>query len=585
MTKIFSNNIAVFTFLCLLFIFDSCQSEKEREVCKYLAHVDSIMDDNPHVADSLLKIVKPDVESFSADLQMKYSMLYADAKNKLFDTMPEAKSFFKVVEYYDEHGTENEKMKAHYLLGCIYRDLRDAPEALKCYYDAQSMITDTANCDNDLLMCVWGQMAELFFLQNMIKDEINARLKFIEYANKNNDTTQILLGHEHLINAYMQAEDTAKVLNQTFKTIELFKKYGKDSIAAEIYPCIIAIYLHRKNYSKAHELICQVETNTDMFDENHEVTYGREAYYYYLGLYSLGVHQLDSAEYYFRKLESFKKYRMSYDGLMRLYHEKQDVDSVLKYADLYSVNVNENAKKNQAEVVNQMKSLYDYSHYKNDALALQVSNQRNIILFCFIGGAMIIVIIAGYLYFRSRAKQKKMEVEFICEKYKIAEKKREKINLEYNNLRSEYKKKEETLVIKTKELSESLRKHMYVNEENKVLNTELGQVVKFKPRFLSNDEWIMLDQLIKDNMTCFYELISNIQLSVQERQVCMLSRLGCTSQNIMIILNLSYSAGVSNVKRSVNKKMFNDNNARTLCDNMLAKEKEIIKKQELLIDN
>ena len=86
-------------------------------------------------------------------------------------------------------------------------------------------------------------------------------------------------------------------------------------------------------------------------------------------------------------------------------------------------------------------------------------------------------------------------------------------------------------------------------------------------------------------MTCFYELISNIQLSVQERQVCMLSRLGCTSQNIMIILNLSYSAGVSNVKRSVNKKMFNDNNARTLCDNMLAKEKEIIKKQELLIDN
>jgi tetratricopeptide (TPR) repeat protein len=322
-----------------------------------------------------------------------------------------------------------------------------------------------------------------------------------------------------------------------------------------------------------------------MFDKNNEITQRREAYYYLLGLYDLKTNNLDSAEYYFRKLIRFNQYKRAYNGLMQLYYKKKDADSVFKYSELYSKNIEKSAYERQTDLICQMKSLYDYSHYKNDALALQIRNQRNIILFCFIGGAMIIVIVVGCLYFRKRVKQKKREIELISKKFQISEKKCEKINSEYNNLRSEYKKKEETLETKTKELSESLKKHMYVNAESKVLNSELGQIIRFRPRFLSNDEWILLDKLTKDNMTCFYELISNIQLSVQERQVCMLSRLGCTSQNIMIILNLSYSAGVSNVKRSVNKKMFNDNNARTLCDNMLAKEKEIIKKQELLIDN
>lgn len=583
MTKIFSNNIAVFTFLCLLFIFDSCQSEKEREVCKYLAHVDSIMDDNPHVADSLLKIVKPDVESFSADLQMKYSMLYADAKNKLFDTMPEAKSFFKVVEYYDEHGTENEKMKAHYLLGCIYRDLKDAPEALKCYYDAQSMITDTANCDNDLLMCIWGQMADVYHSQKMTKDYIHGLLKYVEYACVLNDTDQILIGNEHLITAYLNANDTTKALNQTNKTIELFKKYGKDSIAAEIYPCIINVYLNRKNYSKAHELMCQVETNTDMFDENHEITYGREAYYYDLGLYSLGVHQLDSAEYYFRKLEHFKRYRMAYDGLMKLYHEKNNVDSVLKYTELYSESVNEYMKMNQSQAVNQMKSLYDYSHYKNDALEMRLNNQRNVFMFCIICGLMIIAIVVGFMHLHRRVKQKKKEIELISEKCKVAEKEREKIDSKYHSLRSEYDETEKTYEAMTKQLSESLKKYIHEDAENKVTNSELGKAIRLSPRFFSNDDWEELERLIHDNMTCFYELINDVQLSVQERQVCILTRLECSPQNIMIILNLSYSAGVSNVKRKVNMKLFHENNARTLFDNIMSMEREKMSNRDLLV--
>ena len=30
----------------------------------------------------------------------------------------------------------NEKMEAHYLLGCIYCDMKEAPKAMQCYQDA-----------------------------------------------------------------------------------------------------------------------------------------------------------------------------------------------------------------------------------------------------------------------------------------------------------------------------------------------------------------------------------------------------------------------------------------------------------------
>ena len=33
----------------------------------------------------------------------------------------------RVVAYYKEHGTNNDMMEAYYLLGSVYRDLRDAP--------------------------------------------------------------------------------------------------------------------------------------------------------------------------------------------------------------------------------------------------------------------------------------------------------------------------------------------------------------------------------------------------------------------------------------------------------------------------
>ena len=41
-----------------------------------------------------------------------------------------------LADYFDSHGTPNDQMLAHYLLGRCYADMREAPMALHCYQEA-----------------------------------------------------------------------------------------------------------------------------------------------------------------------------------------------------------------------------------------------------------------------------------------------------------------------------------------------------------------------------------------------------------------------------------------------------------------
>jgi len=92
-------------------------------------------------------------------------------------------------DYYDRHGTSNEQMRAHYLLGCAYRDMGEAPAALQSYQDAVDRAdTTSADCDMKRLMSVYGQMATLFHYQNLPTDELETNYHVQGCAKKLKDT-------------------------------------------------------------------------------------------------------------------------------------------------------------------------------------------------------------------------------------------------------------------------------------------------------------------------------------------------------------------------------------------------------------
>ena len=95
--------------------------------------------------------------------QMHEALMQTKAQNENFEPFTTDSTMLRVVDYYDSHGTANEQMLAHYLLGCVYRDLGDAPRALECYHDAVNK-ADTTEADCDFQHIKRGLWADVAYL-------------------------------------------------------------------------------------------------------------------------------------------------------------------------------------------------------------------------------------------------------------------------------------------------------------------------------------------------------------------------------------------------------------------------------------
>ena len=147
-----------------LFVLAGCHGDKQYD--DLLQQADSIMnidDDSAKVAIKLLDKVKPQLNDFSKAQRMRYQLLYHKAMNKADISFSSDSIMKNVVAYYEKHGTSNERMLAYYMLGCVYRDIHEAPLALE-YYNKATEQADTVSqdCDYSTLYRIYSQMGVLF---------------------------------------------------------------------------------------------------------------------------------------------------------------------------------------------------------------------------------------------------------------------------------------------------------------------------------------------------------------------------------------------------------------------------------------
>ena len=97
----------------------------------------------------------------------------ADSLNRNYIPLTNDSALLDAVSYFDSHGTANERMRARYLLGCVYRDKGQLPMSVD-YYQKAIACADTiaTDCDFRTLSAAYSQMGEqyckqlLFFLCN-----------------------------------------------------------------------------------------------------------------------------------------------------------------------------------------------------------------------------------------------------------------------------------------------------------------------------------------------------------------------------------------------------------------------------------
>ena len=131
-----------------------------------LRTVDSLVNDHPDSALTLLNGMKTEVGGWSRSQRMRYHLMTLKAQNKAYVDFTSDSLAKEVVEYYDNHGNANDRMTAHYLLGCVYRDLGESPHAVDCFQDAAACADTIAkDCDFYTLSSVYSQMGRLYHKQ------------------------------------------------------------------------------------------------------------------------------------------------------------------------------------------------------------------------------------------------------------------------------------------------------------------------------------------------------------------------------------------------------------------------------------
>ena len=404
----------IFALLGLLFLAFSCGGGGKQEAA-FLCRLDSLVEAD---ADSALRLMgQTQSEGWPHRDAMRLELLRAKAMNRADSLFTTDSLMLRVAEYYRRHGTQNDRMLSLYLLGCTYRDMGAAPRAIETWQRAVAEADTTSqDCDLSTLMRIHSQMANVYNKQRLYdymqkEDSIAATLCW-----KAKDTLNALIFEKELCNTLFIGEKYEDCIIKTDSFRHAYLQMGYDKKAALV--CVYALksclaigeYGRAKPYLDSYESYCLSEK------DHRKIDGGLAPYYIYKGNYYLGIGNIDSAEYCFRKaipeVRNVDNALQVYKGLYKLYGLRGEMDSVMKYISLYSEIKEKVYYSSAVQATIDAKNLYDYS--VEQRIAKEENAAKAIFrLYLIIAGVVILLlclILYGAQYRWNIQKKQKEEV-------------------------------------------------------------------------------------------------------------------------------------------------------------------------------
>lgn len=468
--------------------------------------------------------------------RMRQLLLLTSEQNQN-DTVFRSDSVQRIlVDYYDRHGSANERMLAHYLLGRACYDMGEVPAALECFQDAASCAdTASSDCDYRLLSRVHGQAARLF-LEQEAPDNALAEIDLVDkYARLSGDTLMWLVNEGERGNAYLILGREDSLADIYGKIHQGWKNFGNDSYAAMVQIPAVTLLLEHGEMQKAKEVLTEYEKCSGLVNARGEVAEGYEMYYYMKGRYYAETGSNDSAFLFFRKaLKSCgkpdEKAVISYH-LARLFQKTGNKDSSSlywkrSYDDLDSAHVRMGTERLQ-----RLKANYDYTYHKRMAEQRERESVRNRNTAIFLGLLLLLSLFAVHaaVMYIKRYKERSCE-------------------------------RESQLQQKLAELEDMAMSKSMAERESSLMESEIrtrfAGLLKEKglPR-PSYDDWKQMRAFIAKKAPHFYELINNSNLTEEEIDICILTRLRFQPSQIHCFTGLTVSH-ISVIRKRLLQKVF-----------------------------
>ena len=546
--------------LLILLILTSCAGNRKYD--DLMQRADSIMnvnDDSAKVAIRMLDGVKSQLPEFTQAQKMRYELLRHKAMNKAYISFTSDSKMKEVVDYYDRHGSANERMLANYVLGCVYRDMHEVPLALEYYNKAAEQAdTTAADCDYGTLYRVYSQMGFLFSKQYLPYQLLDAFGKAEKYAYLAKDTLNAIINYQNKGDAYDYLGKKDSVVAINLRSANMFKRIGDNYNAAIALGCNYSYYIEKQdsvNAKKAFEAYFSTgyEGNSNYGDAKAFLLCEKGRYYMF-------VSRLDSA---FSCLNQSLKLSKSYSNkaaatkvLAQYYARVNKPVLAMKYA-LKSSEYNDSdllaVRESQLQ---QIQAMYNYGRNQEIARKAELKAERiTMLVYVLIAGGVVIFLLLTHLYLK-QLKKKKEKILVTKHLYddsllKLRQKQEELELLRTVNDRKiadVIKEKEQTI----NKLEDDLKdiREKYSNSSLSDVDILLKESSIYKrikylelhpKEIMRENDWIELEETIEQLIPSFIPLLKN-RLNVIAYRICLLVKLEISTSSIAILLGLSSSA-------------------------------------------
>lgn len=562
--------------LSVLLLLVSCTGNKV--IDEQITRADSLMEansDSALVALGMLDSLRKNNPKMSKAQQMRFDLIYAKGMNKGFVDFTTDSVMKQVVAYYNQHGSANERMLAYYLLGCTYRDLDDSPASLDCYLQATGQAdTLSRDCDYHTLARIYGQVGDAYLRQKMPLNAKNAYRKNEKYSWIAKDTLEALIAAESQVNSSVMLESPSQIIEQCNDVYNNYKKFGYPTEAARSLGVPMSSLLLTKQYAKVKRYMDIYERESGYFDGklNPSVNYG--SYFYAKGLYYLNIHS-DSAKMCFLKCSNLAKSvnakRLAFDGWYRYYKQKNLVDSIKMYADLFIQYSDSVRIQNEAEAMSKTSALYNYSQWQKQAKIQEVEKNRARIVILLMIILVVVMIVVVILYGKNIRKERQIRKEqllFVKQQIVMKELELQKSQEELAKMKNELSSKsslvldkEKSIMILKDEIEALTNDCPQDNNESNAVFQQKAMVIKFRELAEkgiepSSQQWDVLDNIFESFFKQFrLTLEKNSMLNENEYRICMLVWLGFAPNQMKILMGMS-SSNISNIRKRLSKKLF-----------------------------
>ena len=558
--------------LLIIMILASCAGNRKYD--DLMQRADSIMDvddDSATVAIRMLDGVKPQLPEFSKAQKMRYELLRHKAMNKAYISFTSDSIMKEVVDYYDRHGSANERMLANYVLGCVYRDMHEVPMALEYYNKAAEQAdTTAADCDYGTLYRVYSQMGFLFSKQYLPYQELNAFDKAEKYAYLAKDTLNAIINYQNKGDAYGYLGKKDSVIAINLQAAKLFKKHGNDYAAAIAFGCNYNYYIEKKDSIDAKKAF--EAYNSTGYEGNSNYEDAKAYVLYQKGTYYLFVNKQDSAydnlSLSFKMCKSYSIKAATTKALAQYYAKVNQPAMAMKYA-LQSSEYNDSdlieARKTQLQ---QVQAMYDYSRNQEIAKNAEQKAERSTRMnYMIVLSCLMLFLLLSYIYRKQIAiKKKKIAVSKLLYedsllKLKRLQDERAKLVAENDSKLAQVIMEKENTISKLKaEITHIQERYSLssVSDADLILkDSSIYKKIKFievhPKEKMCEEDWKELADTIEEVVPNFIPVLKN-KLNDKDYQICLLVRLGFSTSLVARLLGLS-DAAISKSRKTMLKKI------------------------------